>query len=154
MAEFLHDHEYDGAHECIVDSRADAMACPVRVAQFARQIGLAGKKVAELEVVVSEICTNIIRHGERGRLRYWRTHEPLPGVVVVAEDEGPGFNDLELARMDGVSRGQIVAESRLRRSEGLGIGMGTLERLSDVVSISNRESGGARVAVLKSIGEE
>lgn len=136
------------ACECVVSTHLEALACPAHIAKIARQHGFDDRSCAELQIIASEICTNIVRHGERGVIRYWTT--PDPGIIVVAEDEGPGIHDIEYARRDGWSRGDWLANAENIRREGLGTGLGTLERLADHVEITNLDGGGARVAVFKS----
>ncbi len=133
-----------------VASPVDAIACPAKVADFARASGFGPIGTTELQIAVSEMCTNILRHGMRGWITFSAVSGEEPGIVVIAEDEGPGFEDVDLARRDGISRGRTLVPSVTpSKRGGLGSGLGALERLADSVEISNRTSGGARVVVFK-----
>lgn len=137
---------------CTVNAPADAHACPIRIAETAETVGFSERGIAELKIVTSELCTNILKHGGRGVVRYWSVRDPDVGIVIVAEDDGPGFEDIGLARRDGVSRGVNLDSLPAARRDGLGSGLGAIERLADSVELENRPEGGARIVVFKAAG--
>jgi len=97
----------------------------------------------QIAIAVSEAATNILKHGVVGEIVLYRLSQPS-GLAFEAIDQGKGFDDIELSRRDGVSGGRAWAEAeRLDQREGLGAGLGAIERMMDRVSIHNRPEGGA-----------
>ena len=132
---------------CHISGTAEALACPQRVVAFARSMGFDETTCAKLHIAASELCTNVLRHGVRGLLSYAMVSSPEPGILVVAEDEGPGFDDIELARRDGVSRGvDLGVHVAPARRQSLGSGLGAIERLTHGMEVENLPGGGARIA--------
>lgn len=81
---------------------------------------------------VSEMASNLVFHSLSGGTLQLGTlsAEGRWGLEVLAEDQGPGIADLELALQDGFStRG------------GLGCGLGGIRRLMDGFEISSQPSG-------------
>jgi anti-sigma regulatory factor (Ser/Thr protein kinase) len=79
----------------------------------------------EIETAVSELGTNVLRYGVRGRA-FLRTNPE--GFEVEVLDEGPGFG------------------AAPTHSSGLGIGLDGAGRLMDELSIENRPEGGRVLA--------
>ena len=96
------------------------------VEQLAARLGAAGVRSAEIGIAVTEIASNVQRHGGGGALllRAVRGAEAAE-IEVVAVDSGPGIADLGAARRDGSST-----------AGSLGIGMGAIERMAHSVEIA------------------
>jgi anti-sigma regulatory factor (Ser/Thr protein kinase) len=88
------------------------------------QCGLTEKKVAEIDIVVAEIGSNIIKHAGSGEVLVMLTDHPQPAIEIVAIDSGPGIADLARMMQDGIST-----------SKTLGHGLGAIKRLSDFLQI-------------------
>jgi anti-sigma regulatory factor (Ser/Thr protein kinase) len=104
---------------------------------LAGQLGLPPGRVAEVGIAVTEIATNVQRHGGGGSLllRAVRSGETA-ALEVVALDAGPGMFDVTRSRLDGHSTAGT-----------LGIGLGAVDRLADSVEISSvRERGTVVIA--------
>jgi anti-sigma regulatory factor (Ser/Thr protein kinase) len=102
----------------------------------------------ELAIVVSELCTNILKYGVRGsiEMRGIRDDRRGLGVEVVARDQGPPFRDLGKALCDGCDdRGPIDA-ALLGRRQGLGSGLGAVARFTHALSVEP-EPNGKRIVV-------
>lgn len=108
--------------------------------RLASEIGFSEIGVGEIEIAISELATNLIKHralnGEivlkelsEGRRR---------GLEIRAEDQGPGIKDLHLAQRDGFST-----------SGTLGIGLSGIKRLMDEFSIESEVGKGTLVRVRK-----
>lgn len=137
---------------CHIDSSVEATACPIKIGSLAREMGFGPRSAAEVEIIASELATNVLRHGHKGTVLAEIVFSPRTGILLTALDEGPGFSDIDNARRDGVSRGRVLsAEVRLQPRDGLGSGLGALERLADSVEIANLEGGGSRVVVFKAL---
>jgi anti-sigma regulatory factor (Ser/Thr protein kinase) len=105
--------------------------------QAIREVGAAlgfdGKSVAELVLIASELCTNILKHAGRGELHLRPVHDAAlgAGVELVARDQGPPIADFEEAQRDGWSGGQRIDPVRFFGRKGIGAGLGSIRRLSD-----------------------
>lgn len=88
--------------------------------EAATALGLPAPRVAELEIVVSEMASNLHKHAGAGAILVRRRRRAgLGGVQIIAVDAGPGMADPERSRRDGYST-----------TGTLGIGLGAIERLS------------------------
>jgi anti-sigma regulatory factor (Ser/Thr protein kinase) len=111
--------------------------------RLARSFGLATKRAGELAIVVSELASNIVKHGIRGEIviTHDRQAPPSGEIRVDARDVGPPIRDLKLAMTDGYDdRGPIDPALFLRRG-GLGTGLGAVARLADRVEYCEEEGG-------------
>ena len=93
--------------------------------------------------MILELARNILVHARGGKLSI----EPIEaagrrGVVVVAEDDGPGIADVELAMRDGYSTAQT-----------LGAGLPGVRRLMDEFAIESTLGVGTRVRAVKWVVE-
>ncbi|NUP08209.1 MAG: hypothetical protein HOW73_19340 [Polyangiaceae bacterium] len=128
---------------CDVREPLDVFDARRRVRQLCESIGFPKQAGRELELVASELCTNILKYGVRGNLRLRHIRDPRRGVgiEVVAQDEGPPFHDLSIALADGCDdRGPIDAAAFARRS-GLGTGLGTIVRFTHALSVEQAPVG-------------
>jgi len=102
----------------------------------AERLGFRSAKAYRLATAVSELANNLRFHAlpggtiriagvaDRGRV----------GIEIVAEDQGPGIPDIDLAMQDGYST-----------NKGLGAGLPGARRLMDEFSIESRVGIGTRI---------
>ncbi|CAA9520803.1 MAG: Anti-sigma B factor RsbT [uncultured Thermoleophilia bacterium] len=92
-----------------------------------------------IATAISEIARNIIVHAGQGRIAIRGLQEPeRHGLVVVAEDDGPGIRDVEAALQDGRSgRG------------GFGLGLPGARRLMDEFEVVSAQDAGTTVTMTK-----
>ncbi|HEX6766148.1 MAG TPA: hypothetical protein VF103_11735, partial [Polyangiaceae bacterium] len=67
------------------------------------ELGFRRKDCQELAIVVSELCSNIIKYGIRGSVDidpFSDTENGL-GIIIVARDVGPPFQNFVIALQDG-----------------------------------------------------
>jgi anti-sigma regulatory factor (Ser/Thr protein kinase) len=89
---------------------------------MAAEIGLDETGAEEVAIVVSEACTNLLKHAGQGEILLHTTgeeHEPQARLELLALDRGPGMHDLEQCIKDGFST-----------SSTSGQGLGAIVRLS------------------------
>lgn len=100
-----------------VDERAAVATARRRAASLATAQGFDEDRVAEVEIVASELATNLVKHGGGGDL----VLRPMPAgaLQLVAIDRGPGTRDLEALIRDGTSTAGT-----------LGVGLGAVRRLA------------------------
>ncbi|MEU8591994.1 ATP-binding SpoIIE family protein phosphatase [Streptomyces sp. NPDC048664] len=88
---------------------------------LARAVGLSEDRTSQVELCVTEMASNLLKHANDGSLalRVVRARGRA-GVECLSLDDGPGIDDVQWALRDG------------RSAYGsLGIGMGAIERLAD-----------------------
>jgi anti-sigma regulatory factor (Ser/Thr protein kinase) len=101
--------------------------------QLAQDMGFSETRAGQLAIIITEVATNIVKHGVAGKLFVGPAPTRVPGIDVIAFDTGPGIADINLALRDGVSSAGTA-----------GNGLGALVRLSDAFDIySAREKGAA-----------
>ncbi|HEY0555424.1 MAG TPA: ATP-binding protein [Thermoanaerobaculia bacterium] len=128
----------------IIQDRTSAVVAASQAQRFALRCGLPARRATEMAIVVSELASNIVKHGVRGEIRLrWDSGVPPHGEITVeAHDVGPPIHDLEMAMTDGWDdRGPIDPAHTLRRG-GLGTGLGAVDRLADKLEYRDEEGGG------------
>jgi anti-sigma regulatory factor (Ser/Thr protein kinase) len=123
--------------------RSSAVVAASQSRKLAVAAGLPARRAMELAIVVSELASNIVKHGIRGEIRITWDPDSLPHgeLIVEAHDVGPPIHDLEMAMTDGYDdRGPIDPALILRRG-GLGTGLGAVARLADRVEYRQEEGG-------------
>lgn len=96
-----------------------------------QQVGFPPELVRRVAIAAFEAEMNIIIHAYRGELRVSIAPEK---IVVVAEDEGPGIPDIELAMQEGYS----TAPPEVREMGfGAGMGLPNIKRCADRLEIDS-----------------
>jgi serine/threonine-protein kinase RsbT len=92
-----------------------------------------------IATAISEVARNILLYARRGEVRIRpATDTGRDGLVIVAEDHGPGIRDIERALQDGFST-----------SGGLGLGLPGARRLMDDFDIQSVPGQGTTVTMAK-----
>lgn len=79
-------------------------------------------RVGIIDIVVSELTSNIIKHAGNGELLFRFSEENNGNIFeVVCLDSGPGIKDISYSMTDGVTT-----------TKTMGTGLGALKRLSDI----------------------
>jgi serine/threonine-protein kinase RsbT len=99
------------------------------------QIGFGPNDQSRIATAVSELARNIIKYAGTGQVVI-STVERLGrrGIEIVAEDQGPGIDDIERAMKDHYSSGGT-----------LGLGLPGVRRLLDEFSLESAPGQGTRV---------
>jgi serine/threonine-protein kinase RsbT len=106
---------------------------------LALQIGFVGSELTVIATAISELGRNILSYAGKGVIILRATHSGgRRGIVVIAQDEGPGIADIELAMQDGYST-----------SKSLGLGLPGTRRLMDEFEIVSAVGKGTTVTVKK-----
>ena len=112
---------------------SDVAAARRRGQQMADDMGFDETRAGQLAIIITEVATNIVKHGVAGKIFVGPAHTGVPGIDVIAFDTGPGMVDVDLCLRDGVSSAGTA-----------GNGLGALQRLSDDFDIySARDKGAA-----------
>lgn len=115
----------------------------VRARQGAREeaaaVGFSAGDQTVIAAAVSEIARNILMYARRGTITLRREdNDHRPGIIIVAEDDGPGIADIARALQDGYST-----------SGGLGVGLPGSRRLMDEFEVISRPGLGTKVTMKK-----
>ena len=128
--------------EVLIVSESDVMSASRQARLLAERLGFSRSSAYHIATAASELANNVLTHAGGGRLRASaRRDHPDPAVIgleLLAEDEGPGIPDSELALTEGYSTGK-----------GLGCGLPGVKRLMDEFSLESRPGGGTRVRAVK-----
>jgi anti-sigma regulatory factor (Ser/Thr protein kinase) len=100
---------------------------------FARGIGMAEARVAEVAIVVTELATNLLKHGGGGHILAARYDDAGGvGLEVLGLDRGAGMADVGRCMEDGYST-----------AGSPGNGLGAIARLTDDLKIYSRSGLGS-----------
>lgn len=93
---------------------------------MAHQEGLDETDIGNLALIVTELCTNLLKHAKRGEVCLSPLSERSgePGIEVLAIDRGPGMDRVDRCLADGYSSTQTS-----------GNGLGAIVRLSQAFDI-------------------
>ncbi|OLC73692.1 MAG: ATP-binding protein [Gemmatimonadetes bacterium 13_1_40CM_4_69_8] len=92
-----------------------------------------------IATAISEVARNILLYARRGEVRIRpATDTGRDGLVVIAEDHGPGIRDIAQALQDGFST-----------SGGLGLGLPGARRLMDDFDLKSAPGQGTTVTMAK-----
>ncbi|OLD61711.1 MAG: ATP-binding protein, partial [Ignavibacteria bacterium 13_1_40CM_2_61_4] len=71
---------------------------------LAGQLGFQHSDLTLVATAISELARNILRYARRGEIVLRRAEDGgVPGIVIIARDEGPGIPDLNRAMEPGYS---------------------------------------------------
>jgi anti-sigma regulatory factor (Ser/Thr protein kinase) len=91
-----------------------------RAIATARELGFGDASAGSVGIVAMELATNLYRHGGGGELLVRSVScGAVPGMELIALDQGPGLRDTSSALRDGFST-----------AGGLGTGLGAVQRFS------------------------
>jgi serine/threonine-protein kinase RsbT len=129
------------ADEVRVAIRTDADVVTAR--QEARTmcagLGFSSTDLTLLATAISEVARNITTYAGEGEVLLRVLDEDgRQGIEVLATDEGPGIDDVELAMQDGYTTGN-----------GLGLGLPGTRRLVDDFSLQTAPGIGTTVRLVK-----
>lgn len=123
--------------EVRVEEQIDVVAARTETRARARALGFGRVASAELAIVASELASNILKYGVRGKLRIEEIESDShgTGIRLTACDEGPPFSNFDLAMRDGFTdQGQIDPLLLVKRG-GIGAGLGAVRRFSDEMGL-------------------
>lgn len=119
--------------------RSDVQMAAVSVQRDDYYPGLSALDRAALGTVISELGTNILKYAEQGLICISRVQEnSRQGILVEANDEGPGIADVDQALRD-----------HFTTSNTLGLGLPSVQRMSDDLSIHSSLGEGTQVRALR-----
>lgn len=123
-----------------IQGRADVVTVSSQARRLARELGLGSRRSAEIAIAVSELASNIVKHGIRGEV-VLTLDVPGGELTVDARDVGPPIRDLQLAMTDHHDDQGPIDPALLLRRGGLGTGLGAVGRFADRVEYREETEG-------------
>ncbi|MEI6434831.1 MAG: SpoIIE family protein phosphatase [Bacteroidota bacterium] len=111
-----------------IENESDVGVCRRKAVSLASQMGFDEVKSGEVAIMVTELVTNVIKHGGgKGKLVICQFSDTQnhSAIEVWCCDSGKGISDFQKVLKDGVTG-----------KDSLGIGMGTIRRFSDEMEIN------------------
>jgi serine/threonine-protein kinase RsbT len=130
----------DAERRIPIESDSDVVMARQRARELAAAVDLTSTDQTLLATAISEVARNITTYASRGEvlLSIVRDNGGRQGIQVIARDQGPGIDDIELALQDGFTTGG-----------GLGLGLPGARRLVDEFAIESAPSQGTTVTLVK-----
>lgn len=116
---------------------AEARRCAVTVCGA---LGFDETRLGEVAIVVTELATNLLKHGRGGEILLRRIENPdaqlgaIPGIEILVLDRGPGIANMGQSLQDGYST-----------TGSPGTGLGAVRRLSSLFDIYSVPDKGAAI---------
>ena len=124
---------------CLIAADTDVVQARQAGRELAAEIGFSAGDQTVIAAAISEIARNILMYAKRGEVRFTKVLDGArQGLIVVAEDDGPGIRDVSRALQDGYST-----------SGGLGLGMPGARRLMDEFEVVSALGQGTRITMRK-----
>ncbi|OKL40229.1 ATP-binding protein [Pontibacter flavimaris] len=117
----------------LIPDKSYASIAKREIARIAEGIGMAPSEVGKLNIVVSEMASNLAKHAPQGGELLVRTlgNGAADGMEVLCLDSGPGMSDPGRMQEDGVSTFGTAGE-----------GLGAIKRQSDVFDLYSQQGVG------------
>ncbi|PWU12869.1 MAG: hypothetical protein C5B50_20675 [Verrucomicrobia bacterium] len=118
-----------------ISAPVEAKAATSAAAKFAAALQFSEKECHEIELTVSELASNLLKHGDGGTLQFIPLQQQNQhGIQIVSQNQSRSSADLERALTDGFStRGT------------LGAGLGAINRFMDSVEFQPSARSGLRI---------
>lgn len=124
---------------CAIRWEVDIYLAIGRGRDIASAIGFGEIDRTKIEIIILELARNLLVHAGSGEIQLEQLGDgKQQGIEVVAQDQGPGIADIELALRDGYST-----------AHSLGAGLPGVRRLADKFSITSQVGVGTTVRAVK-----
>jgi serine/threonine-protein kinase RsbT len=122
-----------------IESDADVVTARQQARAMAGNLELTSTDQTLLATAISEVARNITTYAKRGEveLSVVRDDNGRAGIQVIARDQGPGIENVDLALQDGYTSGG-----------GLGLGLPGARRLVDDFNIETAPGQGTTVTLV------
>ena len=122
-----------------VASDVDIVSARQHARRIATELGFSAGEATIVATAISELARNIVDYARHGEVILQSVDAGgRRGLVIIAEDEGPGIANVTLAMRDGYST-----------AGRLGLGLPGVRRLMDEFEIVSQQGRGTRVTVKK-----
>src|SRR5260221_2887848 len=122
-----------------ISSAADIVTARQKGRALATELGFNGSDLTLIATALSDIGRNIVTHAKSGEILLTPlNHIGKHGILIVANDEGPGIPDVNRAMQYGYST-----------AKGLGVGLPGAKWLMDEFEIDSKVGKGTKVTMRK-----
>jgi len=122
-----------------INSDQDIVIARQKGRAMAAELGFSSGDATLIATAISELARNIVSYARKGSITLKSIQgSSRVGILVLAEDDGPGILDIRQALRDGFST-----------SGSLGLGLPGVRRLMDDFEITSQPGQGTTVAVKK-----
>jgi serine/threonine-protein kinase RsbT len=131
--------EASGIKRVVIGQASDITVVCQYGRALAVQLGLSPIAQTAVVTAIKEMGYNILKYAGQGQMILMITvQNNLHGLMVIAQDQGPGIADIEQAMQEGYSTG-----------DGLGLGLPGARRLMDEFEIDSKVGQGTTVVMKK-----
>jgi serine/threonine-protein kinase RsbT len=122
-----------------IEREEDVVVARQKGRELGAEVGFSNTDRTIIALAISEIARNIISYAHRGQVTMCQVNDGIRrGIQIVAEDEGPGIPDIELAMRDGYST-----------AKSLGVGLPGTKRIMDEFELTSVVGTGTTVRMKK-----
>lgn len=122
-----------------IHTDSDVVTARQEARKMGADLGFTSTDLTLLATAISEIARNITAYAGEGEVTLRALDvDGRTGIEVLAVDNGPGIEDVELAMQDGFSTGS-----------GLGLGLPGTRRLVDEFEVRSTRGAGTTVRLVK-----
>jgi serine/threonine-protein kinase RsbT len=123
----------------VIEREMDIVTARQKGRTLAATSGFSSTEQTLIATAISEVARNIVVYARRGEITFASLEQHgRRGLMVVARDNGPGIQDMELAMRDGYSTGN-----------SLGMGLPGAKRLMDEFDLASVVGKGTTVTMKK-----
>jgi serine/threonine-protein kinase RsbT len=110
-----------------IEREEDVVIARQKGRELAAETGFSNTDRTIIALAISEIARNIVSYAHRGEVKISQVNDGVrSGILIIAEDEGPGIPDIELAMRDGYST-----------AKSLGVGLPGTKRIMDEFELTS-----------------
>jgi serine/threonine-protein kinase RsbT len=122
-----------------VNDDIDVAYAALAAKNYAKEIGFSTASQYMISTAVSELARNIFNYAKKGIISLsFCSESSKSGIQIVAEDFGPGIQDIDKAMEDNFSTGGTM-----------GVGLPGTKRLMDYFKIESQVGVGTKVVIRK-----
>ena len=122
-----------------IEREADIVTARQKSRELAASVGFSSTDQTIIALAVSEIARNIVSYAQRGEIGFTVHAGPARrGLEIVARDQGPGIQNIDLAMRDGYST-----------ARSLGMGLPGARRVMDEFEIASSVGQGTVITMRK-----
>lgn len=122
-----------------IEREEDVVLARQKGRELAAETGFSNTDRTIIALAISEIARNIISYARRGEVTMRRVNDGIRvGILIVAQDEGPGIADIELAMRDGYST-----------AKSLGVGLPGTKRIMDEFELTSTVGKGTTIKMTR-----
>ncbi|WP_071459596.1 anti-sigma regulatory factor [Bacillus massilinigeriensis] len=123
----------------VINNEIDIVVARQKGRELSKAVHFGIVDQSRITTAISELARNIYLYASHGEIRLSIKEENRKkGLEIIAEDKGPGIDDIRKALEDGYTT-----------SNGLGAGLPGVKRLMDTFSIESVPGEGTKITALK-----